>query len=548
MTPSMDAGRSALLWAAAAAAVVTAGAAYDQNGDAQAWLGITKWSGTIRVEVAQESDAMGTGTAVLNASASGTVDLDLADVRDGPTRAIWIGENQAFSATHQAKANMGNGAIVATESGDGVSPDGTLKLLINLDNLTYVVDLEVGHGIEGQAVIQYVGGYGNETKSVDIHLDELDVRTDEIRLPSSSPGGLTGTYAIDLAWPDGGGRRTGSLTWSLSPCVEEENRTLEIDPFLWDALVFDQFGSSAGLQQTAIANNVTPEEVEDLIQWTFPEIPGVTLTTRPEDNRGSMVTLDYRSMPEDNSDFDGERTVTATLPGCTEVRATLPARFFFNVSGTGNPDDAEVPNWFYYWRQTAAGQGLTRSQVRYAGTERCARTDSRGNAMDLFGTYLPGTDYISLCDAVTGSSWNKVTGEFTDGIDTYAATVLHEREHQKHWEDWWLSYNREWVQRTGLSVFDDPTAYQNDRKEADRDQDDIPDSLEAALGMDPELPDTHNCKMTDEHYLAWLAEGLWNIGSADAEDWAAPGKQYGNDPVQRNAMRVQLCGIAQRGG
>jgi hypothetical protein len=544
MKPRKEVRPGAFAWAVAATSLLVIGAAGLQSDEALDWLGVTRWSGTIRVEVTQESNLMDSGKGVLIASASGSVNLELADVRDGPRRAIWVGDGLAFSATHQANSSMGNGTIVLSESGEGVSQGGSVELLIDVENLTYTVDFDVGDGIPGQATIEYVGGFGNETKAVDLGLDELDVRTDDLRLPSSSPGDLTGSFEIDVGTPDGfgmgSGRKTGTLSWSLLPCIDAETRSLEIDPFNWDALVFDMNGSE--LNQVAIANNINPEEAEPSIYWTFPEIEGVTLTTDPEDGRGNMVGVEYQGMPEDNAAFDVQDPVKVTLPGCSEVTAELPARFFFSVAGKGNPDDEDVPNWFYYWRQTPAGQGLARSAVRYEQGEMC----NMENGGDVYGFYPPGADHIYLCDAASGTAWNKVTGEYTDGIDTYAVTVLHELEHKRHYDDWWREFDEQWKEDNGRSRFEDTTAYRADRRIVDRDGDDIPDDREASLGMDT-VPDTHRCKMTDEHYLAWLAEGLWQIGAADKEDWAAPGKQHGKGSPPVYPAGGPLCGIAKTG-
>ncbi len=305
--------------------------------------------------------------------------------------------------------------------------------------------------------------------------------------------------------------------------------------------MFDEDTSKGLARQLAIANNVAKPDAGRVL-WTFPEIAGVWLTTDPEEGRGQYVKVTYTNLPEENADFAVADPVTASLSMCTEeVTAEMPVRFFFKLKGTRNPDDEKVPNWFYYWRQTAAGRGLPRSQVQYSPPGECQDEDDA--ATTTFGFYTPGDSHINVCDPVTGSAWNSVTGEFTDGIDTYAVTILHEWEHKKHYEQWWRDFDEDWTARTGGPKYEEPCVhktcwtleYRRARRAVDRDRDEIPDRLERSLGMNPKWRDTHRCKMTDEHYLAWLAEGLWPSGAADEEDWAAPGKQYGAEAPERDA-------------
>lgn len=536
-------------FAVVAAAVLTAGASWwpKQDRDADDWTGITEWSGTIRVEVT-EGGNVSAMKARLTASANGSVTLQLAEVRDRPRRVIWIGENVTFSATFESEATMEGGGT--TSSGSGRSPGGSVELFMNLDEETYRVSLlDAGEGITGTATFT-AGGF-SQSGSAELLLEEVQVRAEDIPLPPSV-GALTGSQNLERSYSPMAAARSGSISWSLSPCTGGDAPALAIDPTGWDAMVFDEDGSEGRAEELAIANNVSKQDSARVV-WTFPEIPGVWLTTDPESGRGQYVKVTYTNLPEDNGAFAVEEPVTASLSMCSEeVTAEMPVRFFFALKGTFNPDDEDVPNWFYYWRQTAAGRGLSRSQVHYSPPQECQDDDP---TKKTFGFYVPGDSHINVCDPVTGSGWNSVTGEFTDGIDTYATTVLHEWEHKKHYEQWWRNFDQEWTTRTGGPKYEDPCVhktcwtpeYRRDRRTVDRDRDKIPDRLERSLGMNPKWQDTHRCKMTDEHYLAWLAEGLWQSGTADEEDWAAPGKRFGTEPVQRNENQEPLCGIAATG-
>jgi hypothetical protein len=359
-----------------------------------------------------------------------------------------------------------------------------------------------------------------------------------------SSGSVPGGDINDHPLPVSGNSLSGTenmddgtaFTWSVSACGGDAP-TIEVDRATWNDVVFDKSDKENKAEVFSIANKVSQEDATRVV-WSFPEILGVRLTTDPENAMGQYVTVTYSTMPENNSDFEVDEPVTVRLPGCTgEATDKAPARFFFNLTGASNPDPKPVPNWFYYWLQTSAGQGLSRGQVRYSLPGEC-----QDNSGETFGFYRPGDTDINLCDPITGSLWNKVTGLLTDGIDTYATTILHELEHLRQYDEWWRDFDETWSEGGERS-----NEYAAQRKNIDRDDDGIPDRFEEGLGMNPKWQDTHKCKMTDAHYYAWLAGSMWRNAAADKEDWAAPGKQYGEQSAPPNTLSNELCGIAKTG-
>jgi hypothetical protein len=237
----------------------------------------------------------------------------------------------------------------------------------------------------------------------------------------------------------------------------------------------------------------------DELVWTFPEIPGSTLTTDPEDGRGRSVTVRYEGLPAKNTDF-GDKRIEAHLgsAGKCEDPAPLPVRVFFARAASNNPD-GETPNWFYYWKQTRASQGHGAAIVYDAATEDLGYFNGYG--------YPDKADVIHMGDlGPSFSDVNTVTGKRTRGIDLFASVVLHEWTHLENYHDWW------------------PEGYDPAQ---DADADLVRDDREAAYGLDPNVRDTFGLGMRDCEIPAYLQENTWPSGSANSVDWANPGKQSG---------------------
>lgn len=237
----------------------------------------------------------------------------------------------------------------------------------------------------------------------------------------------------------------------------------------------------------------------DELVWTFPEIPGSTLTTDPEDGRGQNVKVRYEGLPAKNTDF-GDKRIEAHLEAsdlCDDP-APLPVRVFFSRAASNNPA-GDTPNWFYYWKQTRASQGHGDAIVYGGAYEGLGHFDGYVDPAEANHIYVAdlGPDFRDV---------NILTGKWTEGIDLFASVVLHEWTHLENYHDWW------------------PDGY-DPAQDADRDH--VRDDREAAYGLDPNVRDTFGLGMRDSEIPAYLQENTWLSGSANSVDWANPGKQSG---------------------
>lgn len=283
---------------------------------------------------------------------------------------------------------------------------------------------------------------------------------------------------------------------------------------------------------------VKPSFWEDDLHWEFEAIEGSTLDTPPEKANGNDFPITYTNLPEKNSAFKfGEVRARFDTERAKRARCKDPephkVGYFFALTGVNHggppgprPDrapsaDRPNPNWLHYWMQTKAGLGLPVSFVRYGGVG--------GGCKSLLGEngyFLRGDKYIVVCDDAALISENPLAPDMLlEGIDAFAATVLHEKMHHDLYWKWWGA---------GYGTPDDP-----DNEILDSDSDGIPDLLESSLPVPPQVksktgrtkfsPKYTNSfgykRMDDEHYLAYAAEFEWRPGSAKQEDWACPGQQ-----------------------
>ena len=296
--------------------------------------------------------------------------------------------------------------------------------------------------------------------------------------------------------------------------------------------------------------NMPPDLIEH-IAWSAPGKAGSELSyTRA----GTRVTITYTGLPKNNSDF-GPTKITATVDAggsCGTLSASQDVLLFFPRDEKNNPA-GDVPNYYYYWLQTPAGQGAVNGQdVRYVHRQfECGEnpkwlgyhprdTKLSVPADKLSQPRLVGRDYIYICDfhkydnvyADHPSTNFYMEGVLTtnvswEGIDTFAVIMRHELTHRNHWRDWWNP--------TGGSpkqgFYDTNNNRQRDPTEpwVDQDEDFIPDAREALLGYDNTEKNTNAVPgedMYDEHHLTYTVGDSWPRGSADSQDWAKPGKQW----------------------
>lgn len=261
-------------------------------------------------------------------------------------------------------------------------------------------------------------------------------------------------------------------------------------------------GGPPGEARDAAAATVSPREwAEDLV-WTFPDLTGSSLETEPDDRRGGQVRFVYEGLPGGNDGF-GERRVEAsfrTLGDRCRDPEPREVRFYFAREEQTNPD-GDVPNWFYYWKQTSAAQGHAANMV--FGGSGCT---SPVAGLRVAGYYDRAGDpaNIHICESAHLRFANPINGRVNEGIDSFAVTVVHEWTHLVNETAWW------------------PIAY---FRSQDRDEDGVPDDLEAGLGFIAGVADSKYPGIIDAEVPSYLAEASWVLGSADTEDWASPGKQ-----------------------
>jgi hypothetical protein len=253
---------------------------------------------------------------------------------------------------------------------------------------------------------------------------------------------------------------------------------------------------------------------------------GQGVTRVPEEDTGASTRLTYEGLPEWNGAL-GEKAITARIEqdGCACER-TKTIRIFYPPFASNHPHAGDgpgtpygdMPNWFYYWTQSAAQQEIGMRHVRYVKQI----VDSEGRV--VAAQYDETEDQISLTDAVLESpcqsridrTTRAPTGETSYGIDCFAETLRHEWQHRADWLEWWPSGAPGlW---SGLVV--------------DTDVDFVPSSVEEEL---PGCSDgeKRSCDdlppidgITDREINAYWVGWSWPIGSADEEDWSCDGKQW----------------------
>ncbi len=296
-----------------------------------------------------------------------------------------------------------------------------------------------------------------------------------------------------------------------------------------------------GLKYHAV---VTPQEYADAVVWTVPKIGESYLDVEPGTKRGEHISLIYSGLPKKNSDF-GEKWLMASLKvdDC-EVTEKEPFQVFFPARPGNNPETEEtLPNWFYYWAQSPAGQigDYVTPIITYAGN----LYDCSNGGTPAFYNESLGEKDINICDLA-----NLSTGAFTINypvisstppyyplrdnrtatyIDAFASAVVHEFEHLK------AAWHRKHAPL--------PT---------DADHDGLVDTMESGLGFDPGKTVTHLASMEaeiwgwatdpvktqkfidsmrniikwDEEWLAYEVQGQYKLGTYRKYDWAYPGSQW----------------------
>ena len=283
--------------------------------------------------------------------------------------------------------------------------------------------------------------------------------------------------------------------------------------------------SKPGVLEMEFKATVTPSQYEQEVEWSVPEIEGATRTFDPPSGKGSYLKVRYEGLPKDNNQF-GIKTVHAivNVGGC-QAEDSATVKLFFPRDATNNPS-GDLPNWFYYWKQTPAGRPKGQNvRLLYGG-----RTVDMCAEPNIPAQYIPGHGHatIHVCDLTKlGLDFETIFPELslkppyykgllsTKHIDTFAVAVRHEFEH------WMVNFNYRGNQ-PDLRILGD-----------DLDGDGLPDRVESQFGFDFRKTQTHlpNHPVAkdvggDEEWLCYMSMLEIKIGSLDKYDWAMPGKQW----------------------
>lgn len=250
--------------------------------------------------------------------------------------------------------------------------------------------------------------------------------------------------------------------------------------------------------------------------WNLESIGGAIFSTVPDPPNSPTPILRYTGLPSANNQFGDKILVVRRLDGTDPVSTTV--QIFFSRDEWNHPPlspaeqatmigaettTGNVPNWFYYWRQTTAAYGLHRytsgtSRVYWNTTvtpprwEAYVGNDACQSEFDIKLGPEIAPDYI----------WN------SSGIDTYAWKTRHEASHLKDFPTWWPNGLINVLQRSP-------------------DNDGIPNEFEASLGFDYNLgmADTNDDGERDCDDYAIRTQQYWEYYSAQEEDWSYPGQQ-----------------------
>ena len=276
-----------------------------------------------------------------------------------------------------------------------------------------------------------------------------------------------------------------------------------------------------------------PERYADSVEWTIPEIEGSHRTIIPASTlstpKGRKLTVVYKGLPENNNEF-GRKTVKVTLKvdSCTMEEAR-EVQFFYPKDEKNNPG-GKYPNWYYYWKQTPAARPFGQNvSIKYHCEDipinKCKCVN--GGVVGQYNPYYSNYKTINVCNLKTNTAdpdtfliklpavKQSVLSTLSERnflsytyIDTFAVALMHEFTHFNNFHTFW------------------PDGW---KESEDRDEDDIPDRLEAGMGFEPVVKQTYwrDFELTDdEEFLTLEATYDYQVGTYDKYDWAKPGKNW----------------------
>lgn len=270
-----------------------------------------------------------------------------------------------------------------------------------------------------------------------------------------------------------------------------------------------------------------------------------------KDNKGGKAafvggfltaTVKFIGLPEKNDAF-GKKVAMLLWNGrkCDEENYEV----FFPKMATNHPGgQAGSPNWFYYWNMVC------------------------GDSNAVFNASLPDYGQFSPTNPLEiqiGDSAGYVNTTLNDkGIDCFAETVIHESTHRQHYRETKINgrpdSDGDWLQDSDERLGDLNLDNVQDTEDANgngvldmgednglyrmeltltefnsgglarsvlygRQNQRIDQESEVMTGTSMYHANTRGGDYDDEDDTCYAAESTWNTGSADAFDWANPGKQ-----------------------
>jgi len=383
---------------------------------------------------------------------------------------------------------------------------------------------DLGNGVKMQSTCAISGNTVTCVSITDMMF--LEVVNNRVRMEHTSPwhgsiAGNTMTWKFHLESPT-----EPVLTGIIAEAPKENIELAIIEPKDEARYVYGILDPTLKIKLEA---KTKPDHYADSVQWTIPEMNGVTRTILQGGLTGRTLDVIYKNLPKDNDQF-GRKKITATLKvGSCTAREAREIRFFYPRDAKNNPG-GEYYNWFYYWKQTPAAKPFGQTiNIEFGGTQFDACRDFHVPAL-----FKPAYMYktIHICD-LTQKLGNTFETTFpsvqrsvpktvtvknlrsTRHIDTFAVIVRHEYIHYNAYHTW----------REGKT--------QAQWEAQDADLDGIPDSLEPGMefeankfqtywGYDPEWKKIGG----DEEFLAYEAMYDYKDGTYDEYDWGKPGKNW----------------------
>ena len=382
-----------------------------------------------------------------------------------------------------------------------------------------------------------------------------------------------GTFAKWVVTPEGAAPRelvnsggaAGALSLGLTPetrrvalsiTYTRNGKTYRSDPHTVAVCATDSLSTADGVKDfTFDAGNpgrailelrtratVAGRDVSREIRWTMERTDDLT-TLSPLEATGAEASFTYDKLPSRNSSFGPKRvTMQVQADGCDCTR-TETVRLFFAPLATNHPGITELEgaaNFFYYWLQSAAAEGLDKSVFRY----RDVLADVNGSVGAVIGRFVPadGRVYVSRALLSAGCrgaprAGTRTPGPGNTGIDCFAETLRHELQHRTDYQTWWPNGYADPSVSTAWDLI--PTLVSALANDADGDK--VPASVEASLAgcrdafSTSEAERARNIRsctqrpfddVLDLEINAYYAGWKWQRGRADKEDWSCGGKQW----------------------